>query len=330
MSWGEVDQALAERFRRDIDRLVPAGQRIGLAVSGGPDSLALLVLAHETRPLEIEVATVDHGLRPESSSEAQLVASFCATEDIPHDTLRPKWSSPPRTAIQEKARVARYVALGGWAVERSLAAIVTAHHREDQAETLLMRLTRGYGVRGLAGMRSAGPLPGYPGLRLIRPLLSWSKRELQQVCTGSGIHFAEDPSNQDANFERVRVRQALNSSSWLDAEAVARSAAQLGQADEALEWATEVEWSQVGRDLDGGFSYRPTAPQEIRRRIVVRILGELGHEGCEAPRGREVERLMVTLDGAGTGTLRGVRCSGGATWLFRPAPARAKVRPKPH
>lgn len=321
-----IEQALGERFEREIDRLLPDRRRIGLAVSGGPDSLALLLLAHGTRPGQIEAATVDHGLRPESASEARLVAALCASRGIPHMTLRPDWAALPRTAVQEKARAARYAALGRWASERDLAVIATAHHREDQAETLLMRLARGAGVKGLAGMRSASQLPGCPELRLVRPLLSWSKRELQRVCSDAAIEPANDPSNDDLGFERVRVRQALETASWLGPDAVAASAAKLAQADEGLEWATQIEWSQVAGDGNGGLTYRPTAPEEIRRRIVLRILNDLGHEGSEPPRGREVERLMVTLHDGQTTTLRGVRCSGGTSWFFRRAPARTPIR----
>lgn len=326
MSWGEVDQALAERFSRDIDRLHPRGQRIGLAVSGGPDSLALLILAHEVRPNAIEVATVDHGLRVESASEARSVAELCAAKGILHSTLRPAWTMPPQSAVQEKARAARYAALGAWATERSLPSIATAHHREDQAETFLMRLARGSGVTGLAAMRTSSQVPGCCGTSLLRPLLSWSKEQLVQVCASAGLRAADDPSNRDTSFERVRVREALETAPWLDADAIGRSAARLQSADEALDWAAQIEWSHVSRIGDSGFSYSPMAPEEIRRRVVGRILHQLGHEGSAAPRGRDLDRLMATLFEGGTATLRGVRCSGGAAWLFVPAPVRKPVR----
>ena len=142
-----------DRFRRDLDALVAPDARLGIAVSGGPDSLALLLLAAEARPGQVEAATVDHALRPASKSEAEVVAEVCARLGVPHVILSADWDEKPETAIQERAREMRYRLLGEWARERRLT-ILTAHHLDDQAETLLMRLARGAGVRGLAGMRS--------------------------------------------------------------------------------------------------------------------------------------------------------------------------------
>src|SRR5690349_1499338 len=135
--------ALIERFARDLDAVAPTGQRLGIAVSGGPDSLALLALAAAARPGLLEAATVDHDLRAEAEQEAAMVADVCGQLGVPHVTLKVRWASLPTTAIQERARRERYRLLGYWGEERMLAAIVTAHHADDQAETLLMRLARG-------------------------------------------------------------------------------------------------------------------------------------------------------------------------------------------
>lgn len=325
MASGQIDQALVERFSGDLDLLSSGDEIIGLAVSGGPDSLALLLLASEARTGRFEVATVDHGLRTGSAAEAEFVASVCAARGVAHVTLLPTWADRPRTAIQEKARIARYCALGAWASERRLSAIATAHHTQDQAETLLMRLGRGSGVRGLAAMRAVGQVPGCPDVPLIRPLLGWHKQELEDICSAAGVEPVRDPGNEDPRFERVRVRRALKDNPWLDTEALARSAANLESADEALEWVTAAEWSNVVGEAAVGLTYRPSAPREIRRRIVTRILCELGHEGTDEPRGREMDQLMTTLESAGTATLRGVRCSGGEVWRFGPAPARRQT-----
>ena len=130
-------------------------------MSGGPDSLALLLLAAAARPGQIEAATVDHGLRPEARDEADMVADDLRRGSAcPHAILTARWSEVPETAIQERARNQRYRLLGYWAEERGLDALATAHHADDQAETLLMRLARGSGVRGLAGMRPRSIAPG--------------------------------------------------------------------------------------------------------------------------------------------------------------------------
>jgi tRNA(Ile)-lysidine synthase len=320
------DSARLERFAEDLDRLAPPDQKLGIAVSGGPDSLALLLLAAAARPGRIEAATVDHKLRRGSGAEAEMVAALCARLEVRHAILTAHWARTPQTAIQERAREERYRLLGQWAKERGLDSIVTAHHLDDQAETVLMRLGRGAGVRGLAGIRAAGTLPG-SAIRLIRPLLGWRVSVLAQLCASAGVKPAMDPGNCDEKFERVRVRNALAQADWLDPVALARSAENLARADEALDWATGQEWEcQVDR-AGGEIAYRPSAPAEIRRRIVGRAVSELAREGEENPlRGRELDMICETLEGGGKATLRGVLCSGGPEWRFTPAPIRRKTR----
>src|SRR4051794_20667325 len=155
-----MEADLRDRFVRDLDALSASGARIGIAVSGGPDSLALLLLAAAARPGKIDAATVDHGLRPGSREEAEMVAGVCAILGVPHAILTAQWENRPISAIQERAREERYRLLAHWAKERELDAIATAHHLDDQAETLLMRLARGSGVRGLAGMHAFGTVAG--------------------------------------------------------------------------------------------------------------------------------------------------------------------------
>ncbi|MGN6059328.1 MAG: tRNA lysidine(34) synthetase TilS [Sphingomicrobium sp.] len=314
---------LLERFRNDLDALIGRGARIGIAVSGGPDSLSLLLLAAAAGPGRIEAATVDHALRPESRDEANMVAAICSRLGVPHRVLTVEWTRKPESAIQERAREERYRLLAGWARDRGLDAIATAHHLDDQAETLLMRLTRGSGVRGLAGMRPASVVPG-SDVPLLRPLLGWPRSELEGICAAADIEPARDPSNHDETYERVRVRHALGNAQWLDAESVAASAMNLAQADAALEWATQQEWARAVRNGGAEIVYRPgDAPSEIRRRIVSRAVTSLANEGQGAAlRGREVDRLLGVLAGSGTATIRGVRCRGGHEWRFTRAPPR--------
>jgi tRNA(Ile)-lysidine synthase len=316
------DAALLERFSDDLGALVGRDARVGVAVSGGPDSLALLLLAAAARPGQVEAATVDHGLRPEAHEEAAIVAQLCGSLGLPHLTLTARWSEVPQTAIQERARQQRYLLLGYWAEERGLDALATAHHADDQAETLLMRLARGSGVRGLAGMRPRSITPG-SRIKLIRPLLSWRRSELESVCTKAGLKPVADPSNEDDRFERVRVRQALADSEWLDPAAIACSAAHLGDADAALDWAARLEWGRSVEERGDAIHYRPgEAPREIVRRIVARAIRKLALEGEAELRGSELNRLMVTLSGGGSATIRGVHCRGGPDWSFNVAPAR--------
>lgn len=315
------DAALVDRFRADLDALIEPGAKLGLAVSGGPDSLAMLLLAAAARPGEVEAATVDHGLRPESRAEAEMVATLCETLGVPHATLAIEWDLPPTRAIQEQARSVRYGALAAWLRDRELGALLTAHHLDDQAETMLMRLNRGSGVRGLAGMRRRSPLPGDPDQLLVRPLLGWRRCELEEICAMAGVSPATDPSNEDAKFERVRIRRGLAGADWLDQQAIARSASHCADADDAVEWAASIEWSRSVTRREDEFLYRPSdAPAEIVRRIVARAVAELGTEGDPGDlKGRELDRLIADLETGETASLRGVRCSGGPEWRFTPA-----------
>ena len=312
----------SERFRRDLDALVPAGTRLGLAVSGGPDSLALLLLVADIRPGDVEAATVDHSLRPESRAEAQQVARICKRLGVPHTILTAKWREKPETAIQERARMMRYRLLAQWARERGIKALMTAHHLEDQAETFIMRLARGAGVKGLAAMRPVSPAVG--GVALVRPLLGWQHFDLQAICVSAGVDPIQDPSNDDDRFERVRIRKALARADLFDPAQIGRSAAHLAAADAALHWATTLEWQRAVSESDDEVAYTPTdAPLEIRRRIIHRAILKFATEGSAAEfRGRELDQVLAALREGKRATLRGVLCVGGPQWRFAPAPAR--------
>ncbi|WP_344708298.1 tRNA lysidine(34) synthetase TilS [Sphingomonas humi] len=308
--------ARIDDFLAAIDRLAPGGA-LGVAVSGGPDSLALLMLAAQARPGRVRAATVDHGLRAGSAAEAVMVASYCADLGVLHDLLPVEVATG--ASVQAQAREARYAALGSWAREHQLAAVATAHHADDQAETLLMRLARGSGVDGLAGVREQREL--VPGVALIRPLLNWRKSELAAICDEAGWHAADDPTNHDARHDRTRVRALLAATPLLDAERLARSASALAEASEALEaMARRERVEAVSQDGDA-LIYRPSPLREVRRRIAALLIGELMPDA--RPRGPELDRLLAMLEIGGSATLAGVlvRVEGGR-WTFRLAPPR--------
>jgi len=300
----------AARFRADLEALTGAAPgRLALAVSGGPDSVALLLLASAACPGLVQAATVDHGLRPESAAEAGFVAGLCARLGVPHATFAAAMTDGPN--VQAAARARRYALLGEWAREIGAGFLLTAHHLDDQAETLLMRLMRGSGLAGLSGIRAVNP-------PLVRPLLGWRRSELAAIVEAAGIAPVADPSNADERFDRARVRKRLAEADWLDPPALARSAAALAEAEEALDWAAERLWLERadGATLDPG-----GLPPELRRRLVLRMIASLGGP---APRGAALGRLLATLEQGGTATLSGIRCAGGALWHFAPAPPRRR------
>lgn len=310
------DPQLTARFTADLAALWSGTGRLGLAVSGGPDSLALLLLARAALPDRIAAATVDHGLRPEAAQEADMVAQVCASLNVPHQTLRVEVSLGN---VQSQARAARYAALAEWMEAEGLEALATAHHADDQAETLLLRLNRGSGASGLAGVRARGLVPN-TRLPLVRPLLGWRRSELAGIVSTAGIDAAQDPSNLDDRFDRVRIRKALAGAEWLDVPALAQSASNLADADAALEWAAAREWSEAVTKGPMGLTYRPAAPRAIALRVLTRLVTELGGE---APRGSAVARLfdsLVARQPASIGNLVARAMPDG--WSFTKAPKR--------
>ena len=193
--------AAVERFKQDFLALSGVGPeaRAGICVSGGADSLALLLLARAAMP-DIEAATVDHGLRVEGTAEAAYVADLCTQIGVKHQTL--KLPAHEGGNVSDWARRERYLALERWAEDRGIVLLLTAHHADDQLETLIMRLNRGSGIGGLAGIRATHG-------RIARPLLGWRKAELERVVTHCGLSPVDDPSNRDPRYDRARLRKAL-------------------------------------------------------------------------------------------------------------------------
>src|SRR4051794_31669525 len=181
-----------------------------LAVSGGPDSVAMMWLAARWRramrrgPVLVAV-TVDHGLRPEAAREARDVKQFAKTLDLPHRTLR--WRGmKPKSGVPAAARDARYRLLAKAARAAGAAHVLTAHTQDDQAETLLMRMARGSGIVGLAAMARQSERDG---VVLARPLLTIPKARLLATLKKAKIEFADDPTNRDTNFTRPRLRALM-------------------------------------------------------------------------------------------------------------------------
>lgn len=292
-----------------------------MAVSGGADSCALLLLAHAALPGRVEAASVDHRLRPDNADEAALVAAWCGGLGVPHRTLT---VAVPPGNLQHEARGARYATLSEWCGQRGLAALATGHHADDQAETLLMRLNRGSGLAGLAGARARGLVPG-AGLPLLRPLLGWRRAELAALVARAGIAPVRDPSNADERFDRVRLRKALAAADWLDASALARSAARLGEAESYV--AAHIADACAARVLRDGPTHRFTpGPSDYEAIEIVRLIfAGLG----QGPPRSEIAVLVQRLRRGENASLGGVlaRAKGG-DWLFAVEPGRRHGSPR--
>lgn len=294
LSMERLDPQLIRRFGEAVDEVWPEEDRngpLGLAVSGGPDSLAMLLLAHGAFPGKLSVASIDHGLRSEAAGEVALVEAVCAQLDVPFSPIRVSVGSGN---LQAKAREARYHALTRWAQDNAIGAVATAHHADDQAETLLMRLSRGSGLSGLAGVRGWTHLPDSE-IPLIRPLLWARKAELEQVVDACGVTPARDPSNANLAFDRVRVRNHLADNEWLDPPSLAASAGHLAEAWRAFEWYAQLDWEEMVTREEGAdgpaFRYYANVPRIIQIETVCRIVAELGGRVSRSEAGRAADRL---------------------------------------
>lgn len=324
------DPALVARFAADVERLYalemegsfPEDTVLALAVSGGPDSMAMLLLAAAAFPGRVVAATVDHGLRPGAAAEAAMVASVCVALGVPHATL-----SPPApivgSSVQMRAREARYALLVQWAAGSCADWLLTAHHADDQAETLLMRLARGSGVAGLSAIRSTLEMVGG---WIIRPLLGWRHAELVAIVRDAGAPYVDDPANRDDRHDRTHFRALLGREPLLDPVALARSTTWLSEADEGLAWAASTLWQERWSGAD--WALRATGlPRELRRRLARYAIMQTRHRYCIVdPRFDDATNIEALLDALETGrraTQAGVVVTPrGDRWHFAPAPPR--------
>ena len=313
----------------ELDRLLADEKptALGVAVSGGGDSTALLLLASQwarARGHAISAATVDHGLRAGSAAEAAGVAALCARLGVAHETLRTGNLRAARGNLSAAARDARFALLGGWARARGLSAVLLGHTMDDQAETVLMRLARGSGAEGLSAMQA---VLKRSGLVWLRPLLGVRRAALRAILRDArvdgGIAWVEDPTNDDTEYDRVKARQALAALSPLgiDAEGLARTAWHLQRQRRVLERAMQALarrariWGALGEaylDLATMAEDEPDTALRLLADSLIRVSG-----AAYRPRFRALSAVLDgLLEGQGAGTtLSGclIRPGSGAT-----------------
>ncbi len=303
---------------------------VGLAVSGGGDSLAMLHLAVDLG-LKVRAVTVDHGLRPEAAAEAAEVGRICAGLGVPHEVLHWHWDK--RGNLQDAARRGRRQAIAAWARQAGVTLVALGHTQDDVAETFLMRLARGAGVDGLSAM-AADWQEG--GVHWARPMLQISRAALRDYLTGIGVQWVDDPSNDNLRFDRVKARQAMVALRplGLTAEGLAEVAGHLTEARLALETATDhaaarllqAQGNAVRLDVAG----LSGEAAEVQRRLILRVISYLAPTDY-GPRGQAVQAMLAKVLAGDTAVLAGCRVttSKTGTWAFREAKAVAGVRVAP-
>ena len=281
-----------------------------LAVSGGPDSTALMVLAARWRQsLKVKPAliavTIDHGLRAESGREAAAVGRLARKLGLPHRILR--WTgAKPKTGLQRAARAARYRLLGDAARNAKASHVLTAHTLDDQAETVLIRMSRGSGITGLGAMARMSALPGagQEPIKLVRPLLDIPKARLIATLRAAKIAYADDPSNRDPRFTRARLRGLMPALAreGLDAGRLSLLARRLKRADTAIEAAVDRAEAELALtpSASGSIAFDAAGyarlPAEIALRLIGRALARAGNEGPVEL--AKLEALKAALDAA--------------------------------
>lgn len=309
---------------------------IGLAVSGGADSLALMLLAAHWRDADpsappIFVYSVDHALRPEAAGEVAFVLAEAGKLELPARALR--WDGEkPITGISEAARTARYRLIGAAMQSDGADILATAHHLDDQAETVLMRLAHGSGLGGLRGM---APLAEVEGIAVARPLLAVSRSQLAAIVAEAGLTPVADPSNDDTQYERVRWRRALPqlAALGLDAGRLALFAARAGEAQDAIgQWAAATIAVETVPSAEGvaiPATVLAVLPRAVQVEVLARLLEEVGGAGKRRQLA-QIELLALKLqEGAALKrtTLHGsIVSSDGDTVRFRREPGR-RLRP---
>ncbi|MDX2485220.1 MAG: tRNA lysidine(34) synthetase TilS [Pseudodonghicola sp.] len=327
------DDDILARVRGWFGPVPPA--KLAIALSGGGDSVALLhILTRAFAPGQVQLfaATVDHGLRAEAAQEAEQAEQQAEALGVPHSILRWRgWQG--RGNLSDAARTARYDLLCDWAQAQGIGALAVAHTVDDQAETLLMRLGRAAGVTGLSGI-PARRLRG--GVMILRPLLDIGRGDLRAYLRRNGLNWAEDPSNQELRYARVRARAMMADLAPLDITpaALTNVARNMARADEALGWAAFEAARSASRVVAGCVVLTPRAlrlmPEEIARRLLLGALGWVGG-GAYPPRRRPLAALLEDLHHGRPATLAGCRVvhHRGEIWICREVKALHEIRAAP-
>jgi tRNA(Ile)-lysidine synthase len=311
----DADLLLAARYAFPPD----GSEQVGVAVSGGGDSIALLHLLHRAAPhagLDIRAVTVDHGLRDGAADEARGVADYCASLGVPHDTLT--WDHGVIAGnVMDEARKARMRLIGEWAFRQGIAQVALGHTADDQAETFLMGLARSSGLDGLAGMRH---LWREDGVQWVRPVLSHSRANLRNYLRRHGIAWADDPTNDDDRYTRIKARKALVALAPLGitVKSLTASMTHLALARHALRETLHAAVKAHVTESAGAVQISRAAfdalPMDLQRRFLQMVIGWMSGSDYPPRTAKQVNLLMAMRDGRDA-TLNGCRFRANATTI---------------
>lgn len=278
-------------------------KNIAVAVSGGGDSLALCVLLSDwaaDKGIKIHALTVDHGLRPESASEAKIVSKRVKALGVSHHIL--KWEGQkPKTKIQEAAREARYRLMSDYCQNKKIKFLFVAHHGQDQIETVLFRIAKGSGLDGLSGMNPVHLLEN--GLTLLRPLLGTAHGNLLATLTSRKIEWIEDPSNENNKYARVRIRNVIDvlENEGLSPARMSSLSKRVIDSISLINHLIDKEYKNmiINKDtqrIDINSSCLFSLPIEGKTRILKMIISDLNPDKKYPARLQDIERLASKLD----------------------------------
>lgn len=313
-----ADSPLTRRALQAFGFLLPNKSHFGVAVSGGSDSMALLMLAADycaARGASVSAVSVDHGLRPEAKEEARFVGRICKQLGIAHAILR--WRRADDDPVsQQDARWARHGLLARWAKRTGITQIALGHTRDDRLETFLMRARQGSGWHGLAGLMPESPSPVWPegrGVRLARPLLAFGREELRTELHLRNMSWVEDPSNEIERFERVRMRRLLGR---MDPASLRKTVGVMDRLS-AMRTAVAAEASGLLSDLGvqepGRADFCLLRRKGVSAEAWMRLVEALVMAGGGArlpPRRDALERLLARIDARDPALERGVTLGG--------------------
>ncbi|WP_294227546.1 tRNA lysidine(34) synthetase TilS [uncultured Shimia sp.] len=288
MLLNELSSAFDRVFGTDIPNC------IGVAVSGGGDSMALLDLLRQWGKTDLAVVSVNHGLRKAAADELDLVSEYAAQYNLSHDILHWTWDKTGN--LQNAARDGRRQAIATWAKEYNLSHVALGHTKDDQAETFLMRLSRGSGVDGLACMSARRERDG---VTWLRPLLDLSRDDLRAYLRENNLLWADDPSNKDTQFDRVKARQMFETLAplGLTSERLAQTAAHMQRQKDILQWAE----AQIGKlfvqdsigDMVADRAAFAAVPEALRSKVFADALCHVSGQDYR-PRFRPLQEVMVS------------------------------------